>query len=98
MTATVHLAGTALDLVNESGRSVVGDPGVTNAGVAGGEVVMTVGSGRYEFASSKPTVVAPTAKSSSSGGTGALVGVVVVVLAGAAALFFVVFRRRRRAT
>jgi alpha-L-rhamnosidase len=51
VSATVHIAGSGVGAVEESGRSVVGDPGVTHARGARGEVVLTVGSGHYVFAS-----------------------------------------------
>ncbi|MDQ1456226.1 MAG: alpha-L-rhamnosidase [Actinomycetota bacterium] len=51
VSATVHIAGSGVGNVEESGRSVVGDPGVTHARGARGEVVLSVGSGHYVFAS-----------------------------------------------
>ncbi len=76
MIATVHLSGAAVAGVSESSRPVTGDPGVSNAHVLPGEVVMTVGSGHYSFANTRPTVfpaAASTAKASSH--TGLVVGV-----------------------
>jgi alpha-L-rhamnosidase len=49
VTATVHVPVPAVDRVRESGRSLGGDPGVVSARAATGEVVVTIGSGHYEF-------------------------------------------------
>jgi alpha-L-rhamnosidase len=49
MTATVHLPARAAALVRESGRPLDGDPGVVSTHAAGGDVVVTIGSGDYEF-------------------------------------------------
>src|SRR5262249_37527916 len=49
VTATVHVPVPSVDRVRESGRPLDGDPGVANARAAGGEVVVTIGSGHYSF-------------------------------------------------
>jgi alpha-L-rhamnosidase len=54
VTATVHLPAGSLAGVNEGGGSVTGAAGISDARVSRGEVVLTVGSGRYRFASSPP--------------------------------------------
>ncbi len=98
VTATVHLSGSAVASVSESSRPVTGDPGVSDAHVTHGEVVMTVGSGHYSFANTPPTVfpaVAATTKATSH--TGVLVGVGIAVVAAGALLFALRRRRRRRA-
>jgi alpha-L-rhamnosidase len=58
VTATVHLPATELAGVNEGGLSVVGAPGISSARESEGEVVLTVGSGRYAFANSPPAAAA----------------------------------------
>jgi hypothetical protein len=94
----VHLAGSSVQNASESSRPITGDPGVTNARVAHGEVVMTVGSGHYHFANTRPTVfpAAPsTTKASSHTGLGVGIAVAVVVLL--ALLLLGILRRRRAA-
>jgi alpha-L-rhamnosidase len=98
VTATVHLTGSALAAVNEGGRGVKDDPGISNVQAGRGTVVMTVGSGQYAFASSPPRVAA--SDSGSSDGTTAaivIVAAVVVVLLAATAVAFAIRRRRRAA-
>jgi alpha-L-rhamnosidase len=99
MTATVHLSGTAVADVSESSRPVTGDAGISNARAGQGEVVMTVGSGHYSFANTKPTVIpAAASTATSTSHTALFVGVGVGVGAVAVALLlFGIVRRRRRA-
>lgn len=49
MTATVHIPAASVDRVRESGRALTGDAGVISSRAVTGEVVVTVGSGHYEF-------------------------------------------------
>jgi len=95
VSATVSITGTGIGGISEGGRSVVGDPGVTNPRVAAGEVVMTVGSGHYVFSSLAPTLL-PIDKPSSNSPSIFLV-VVAVFLVLVAAAFAVGVRPRRRA-
>jgi len=92
--ATVALTGTGVAAINESGRSVVGDPGVANPRAAGGRVVMTIGSGHYVFSSGPPTQAVDKTSSSNP-------PILVIVVAGllvlAAAVVALGLRRRRRA-
>jgi alpha-L-rhamnosidase len=100
MTATVHLSGTAVGDVSENSRAVTGDPGISNARAAQGEVVMTVGSGHYSFANTKPTVIpaaASTATSTSHTGLFVGMGVAAAVVVVALVLFGALRRRRRAA-
>jgi alpha-L-rhamnosidase len=97
VTATVFLSGSGIAAVNEGGRRVDDDPGVTNARAAAGEVVMTVGSGHYVFASAPPS---PPISHTSISGSGsdstarfAVVGFAAAIV-GAGAIWF--GRRRRR--
>ncbi len=93
VSATVHIAASDIASVRESGRGVVGDPGVTDARAANGEVVLTVGSGHYVFASSKPT--APRSSSSSSARTAiVLAAIAVAALVGTGGVVFGLTRRR----
>ena len=95
VSATVHLAGTSVAGVNEDGRSVVGDDGVTDARAVRGEVVLTVGSGHYVFANTAPRARAHGSK------RGSRTVVAAVMLSGAAVLLIaataVLAVRRRRA-
>ena len=50
--ATVHIPAASVGDVREGTRSVAGDPGVMAARAVAGEVVLTVGSGHYEFSAS----------------------------------------------
>jgi len=98
VTAIVHLAGSGVAAVNEGGRSVVDDPGVSDVRAAHGDVVMTVGSGHYSFAGSPPTARAE-GSAPSTGMSSTTTTVAIVVLAGLAlaVAVFVVRRRRRTA-
>jgi alpha-L-rhamnosidase len=49
VTATVHVPVPTVDRVRESGRALDRDPGVANVRTASGEVVITIGSGQYDF-------------------------------------------------
>jgi alpha-L-rhamnosidase len=49
VTATVHVPASSVDQVREGGRSLDGDPGVSNAHVEAGGIVATIGSGHYVF-------------------------------------------------
>ena len=49
VTATVHLTAKGVDRVHESGHALTGDAGIVSARQAGDEVVVTLGSGHYEF-------------------------------------------------
>jgi alpha-L-rhamnosidase len=96
VTATVHLAGPAVENANESGRPLVGDPGISDAREVHGETLIAVGSGHYHFANTRPTVfpaAVSTAKASSH--TGLVVGLAVAVVAAVLLLFAIVRRRRR---
>jgi alpha-L-rhamnosidase len=94
--AIVHIAGSGIRAVSESGRGLIGDPGVTDARAARGEVVMTVGSGHYVFASSPPSM--PNSASSSSSRSTAIVITVITVgaLVAAGGVAFGIKRRRYR--
>jgi alpha-L-rhamnosidase len=101
VTATVHLAGASLAAVSESHRRVTDDPGISNARIEPGEVVMTVGSGHYVFETSPPTVTAsPPASSSSSSSSNTSTAVIVTIAAMVAVLVgaaLVIRARNRRA-
>jgi alpha-L-rhamnosidase len=100
VTATVHLAGSSLAAVSESHRRVTDDPGVSNARVENGAVVMTAGSGHYVFETSPPTVTASPPSSSSSSSSSSSTAVVVTIAALIAVLVgavLVVRARNRRA-
>jgi alpha-L-rhamnosidase len=84
VSATVHLAASDVASVRESGRGVVGDPGVTDARAVNHEVVMTVGSGHYVFASSKQN--APGSSSSTAGIVIILAAIAVAAVAGGIAI------------
>jgi alpha-L-rhamnosidase len=92
--ATLSITGTGVAGISEGGRSVVGDLGVTSPRAAGGNVVMTVGSGHYVFSSSPPSE-AGTGSSSSSSATTIVVVVVPIVLVLIAAAVAVGRRRRQ---
>jgi alpha-L-rhamnosidase len=47
--ATVHIPASRVSDVSDGSRTVAHDPGVTAVGTAPGEVVITVGSGHYQF-------------------------------------------------
>jgi len=49
VTATVHLTAKGVDRVHEGGHALTGDAGIVSARQAGDEVVVTLGSGHYEF-------------------------------------------------
>jgi len=83
--ATVHIAGSGVGAVEESGRSVVGDPGVTHAQGARGEVVVTVGSGHYVFVSSRSTGPDHASSSSSSSASSSSISTAIIVSAVAVA-------------
>ena len=51
--ATVHIPAAVASTIHESGRALKGDPGVTTIHSAGGETVVTLGSGHYSFSSSE---------------------------------------------
>lgn len=95
VTATIHLPGAGVAGVNETGRNVVGDAGVSDAHVVAGEVVMTIGSGHYTFANSAPTVIPPT-PSTSKGGSSAIELVAAVALIALALAAVLGLRRRGR--
>jgi alpha-L-rhamnosidase len=102
VTATVHLAGTSLDVVSESHRRLTDDPGISNARVENDEVVMTAGSGHYIFETSPPTVCCNTAapspiSSSSSNSTAIIVAIVVLVAVIVGAVLVIRARKRPRA-
>ncbi len=97
-TATVHIPASTVEGVNESGRSVVGDPGVSATRAANGEVVLTIGSGHYAFANSRPTVKPAAASSTSKSGTSALeIALAIVLIAAALGVALFVRGRRRHA-
>jgi alpha-L-rhamnosidase len=99
VTATVHLAGSSIAAVSESHRSLTDDPGVSNAHVVNGEIIMTAGSGHYVFEASPPTVTAspPASSSSSSSSTAILVTIAAMVAVIVGAVVFIRARARRRA-
>jgi alpha-L-rhamnosidase len=49
MTAAVHIPARRRELVRESGHALSGDPGVVATHTTDGTVVVTIGSGHYEF-------------------------------------------------
>ncbi|MDQ1476579.1 MAG: alpha-L-rhamnosidase [Actinomycetota bacterium] len=99
VTATVHLAGSSIAAVSESHRSLTDDPGVSNAHVVNGEIIMTAGSGHYVFEASPPTVTAspPASSSSSSSSTAILVTIAAMVAVIVGAVVFIRARARHRA-
>jgi alpha-L-rhamnosidase len=96
VTATVHLPGSSFAGVSESRRSVTDDPGISNARIGSGEVVLTVGSGHYVFATSPPTECCPAAPSPIEHHSNAptLAAVAVVLALGLVAVALTVRRRR----
>ncbi len=98
VTATVRIGAAAVADVNESGRSVVDDPGVTNAHVADGAVIVTVGSGHYVFGNKAPTVApSPPSSASDDSHTALYAGIGIGLAVVAAAGLVVGITRRRRA-
>ena len=73
-------------------------PGSPNVRAANGTVVMTVGSGHYEFASSAPTITAPITAPTTSNSNRAVIVVVLVIAAliGILVVGAVIVARRRR--
>jgi hypothetical protein len=49
MTAVVHIPAPSRDLVRENARTLGGDPGIEATHDADGTVVVTIGSGHYDF-------------------------------------------------
>jgi alpha-L-rhamnosidase len=95
--ATVHLAGPAVENANEGRRPLTADPGVTSAREVRGETIITVGSGHYHFANTRPTVFpAAVSATTASSHTVLFVGIALAVVA-AGLLLFAIVRRRRAA-
>ncbi len=92
VTATVHLAARRVSDVSNDGRSVTGAPGVSAARVVGGAVELTLGSGHYRLANTRPTRSASSSRVGGALGAGALALAVVAAVAGAITLA----RRRGR--
>ena len=90
VTATVHLAADRVADVSNDGRAVTGAPGVSAARAVGSEVVLTLGSGHYRLANTRP------ARRSSSSGVGGALGVGALALAVIAAVVGATTLVRRR--
>src|SRR5262249_29205724 len=94
VTATVQLPALDVHHVNDAGLPVVGDPGVQRATVNQGDVVLTIGSGHYQFANRPHTrpASAPPARAPPSRTLLLVAAIAALVAATAAALEL---RRRR---
>ena len=95
--ATIHIPAASVASVSDGHAALDADPGISDARAVGGEVVVTAGSGHYEFR--VPGLVIRAAPSpSGSSSSGALVGGIVAIAGLSVAAAGVILVRKRRGT
>jgi Bacterial alpha-L-rhamnosidase C-terminal domain len=95
--ATIHIPAPSVAAVSDGHAALAADPGVSGAREFGREVIVTAGSGHYEFRVPALAIRAAPASSGSSS-SGALVGGIVAIAVLAIAASGVILARKRRGT